>query len=144
MRRVADIMTTNCLTVTPLDNIYEAALVMKNHNLGFVPVVENGKLQGVITDRDLVVRGYAEKNPGSTSVMDVLSKDLVTVSPNVSVDEAAELMTNNQIRRLPVVENGKLIGILSLGDLAVRNIFVNEAGDALSGISESSEGAHFH
>lgn len=136
MRKIADVMTTGCVTVTPKDNLYEAAVAMRDHDIGFVPVVEGNRLLGVITDRDLVVRGYAEKHSGSTSVMDVLTEDVRTVSPNLSVDEAASLMSSEQIRRLPVVENGELKGIVSLGDLAVREIFVSEAGEALSGISE--------
>jgi CBS domain-containing protein len=136
MRKIADVMTTGCVTVSPKDNIYEAAVAMRDHDIGFVPVVEENKLVGVITDRDLVVRGYAGKHSGSTSVMEVISDDVQTVSPNLSVDEAVTLMAAKQIRRLPVVENGDLKGIVSLGDLAVREIFVSEAGEALSGISE--------
>ncbi len=136
MRKIADVMTTGCVAVTPKDNIYEAAVAMRDHDIGFVPVVEGNRLLGVITDRDLVVRGYAEKHSGSTSVMDVLTDNVRTVSPNLSVDEAAALMAAEQIRRLPVVEHGELKGIVSLGDLAIREIFVSEAGEALSGISE--------
>lgn len=136
MRKIADIMSTDCVTVTPQDNIYEAAVKMKEHDIGFVPVVEQGKLLGVITDRDLVVRGYAGKHSGSTSVMEVLTEDVDVISPNLSVDEAASIMAAKQIRRLPVVENGQLQGVVALGDLAVRDIFVSEAGAALSDISE--------
>jgi len=136
MRKIADIMSEGCVTVTPADNIYEAAVLMKDHDIGFVPVVDSGKLIGVITDRDLVIRGYAGKHSGSTSVMDVLTEEVRTISPNMSVDEAAEIMASEQIRRLPVVENGQLKGVVSLGDLAIREIFVNEAGEALSNISE--------
>jgi CBS domain-containing protein len=136
MRKIADIMSADCVTVTPKDNIYKVAALMKEHDIGFVPVVEGRKLMGVITDRDLVIRGYAVKLSDSTSVMEVMSDDVQTVSPNMSVDEAAALMASSQIRRLPVVENGQLQGIVSLGDMAVREIFVNEAGDALSDISE--------
>ncbi len=136
MRKIADVMTTGCVTLTPNDNIFEAAIAMRDHDIGFIPVVEGNKLVGVVTDRDLVVRGYAEKNSGSTSVMEVITKDVQTVSPNLSVDEAVTLMADKQIRRLPVVENGELKGVVALGDLAVREIFVSEAGEALSGISE--------
>jgi len=136
MRKIKDVMTTGCVTVTPKDNIYEAAIAMRDHDIGFVPVVEGDRLLGVITDRDLVIRGYAAKHSGSTSVMEILTDNVRTVSPNLSVDEAVSLMATEQIRRLPVVEHGELKGIVSLGDLAVREIFVNEAGEALSGISE--------
>ncbi|WP_123039944.1 CBS domain-containing protein [Cohnella candidum] len=142
MRKIADVMTEGCVTVTPKDNIYEAAVAMRDHDIGFVPVVEGKKLIGVITDRDLVIRGYAGKHSGSTSVMEVLSDDVQTVSSNLSVDEAVSLMGAKQIRRLPVVDNGELKGIVSLGDLAVREIFVSEAGEALSGISEHEHREH--
>jgi CBS domain-containing protein len=136
MRRISDIMTTECVTLTPNDNIYQAAVAMRDHDIGFLPVVEGRRLIGVVTDRDLVIRGYAEKHSGSSSIMEVITKDVLTVSPNLSVDEAASIMAEKQIRRLPVVENGELKGIIALGDLAVRDIFVSEAGEALSGISE--------
>ncbi|MBN2983467.1 MULTISPECIES: CBS domain-containing protein [Cohnella] len=136
MRKVSDVMSTDCVTVAPQDNIYECAVKMKDHDIGFLPVVEGRKLIGVITDRDLVIRGYAEKHPGSESVMTVLTEGVETISPDTSVDEAVSLMSSRQIRRLPVVSGGELQGVVSIGDLAIREIFVQEAGEALSGISE--------
>lgn len=138
MRKVSEIMTTDVVTVTPKDNVYEVAVKMKQHNVGYIPVVEEGgdKLLGVITDRDLVIRGIAEKHPGSTAVETVMTKGIKTVTSDTSVDEAAELMAEQQIRRLPVTEGERLIGSVSIGDLAVRNIFANEAGEALMHISE--------
>lgn len=136
MRKIADVMSTGCVTVTPKDNLYEAAVAMREHDIGFVPVVDGNRLVGVVTDRDLAIRGYANKHSGSTSITEVMSDDVQTISPNLSVDEAVSLMAAKQIRRLPVVENGELKGVVALGDLAVREIFVSEAGEALSGISE--------
>lgn len=136
MRKIADVMTTDCVTVSSQDNLYECAVKMRDHDIGFIPVVDGNKLIGVVTDRDLVIRGYAEKHSGSTSVTECMSQEVQTISPNLSVDEAASLMADKQIRRLPVVENGELKGIVSLGDLAIREIFVSEAGQALSSISE--------
>jgi len=135
-KTVKEIMSTNTVTATTQDNIYECAVLMKQHDIGFVPIVEGRKLVGVVTDRDLVVRGYAEKHSGSTSVTEVMTKDIRTVPSFMTVDECARLMADNQIRRLPVVEEGELVGVVSIGDLAIREIFVNEAGDALSAISE--------
>lgn len=137
MRTIRDIMSTDCVTVTTQDNIYEIALKMKNNDIGFVPVVEGRKLIGVVTDRDLVIRGYADKHSGSGSVDIVMSKDIKTIEPDMTVDDAARLMASNKIRRLPVVENGELVGVVAIADLAVREIFVNEAGEALSEISEN-------
>jgi CBS domain-containing protein len=91
-----------------------------------------------VTDRELVIRGYADKHSGSGAVKEVLSTDVTTAAPDTSVDDAAKLMASRKVRRLPVVENGKLIGVVAIGDLAVREIFVNEAGEALSEISEHS------
>ncbi|WP_090978467.1 CBS domain-containing protein [Paenibacillus sp. CF384] len=129
-------MSTDCVTATLLDNVYELAVLMKDHDIGFVPIVDGKKLIGVVTDRDLVVRGYAEKHSGSTAVSEVISKDVVTIDAKTTVDEAGKLMASHQIRRLPVVEDGNLIGIVAIGDLAVREIYVDEAGDALSSISQ--------
>lgn len=137
LKKVSEIMTNDVVTVTPQDNVYEVAVKMKENDTGFIPVVEGGdKLIGVITDRDLVIRGIAEKRPGSTAVDEVMTKGIKTASRDMSVDEAAELMAQQQIRRLPVCEGDRLIGIVSIGDMAVRNIFADNAGEALSEISE--------
>jgi CBS domain-containing protein len=135
-KTIKDIMSSECITATTQDNLYEVAVKMKQQDIGFVPILEGRKLIGVVTDRDLVIRGYAEKHSGSTSVSEVLTTDIKTISPSTSIDEAARIMAVNQIRRLPVVDKGELLGVVAIGDLAVREIFVNEAGEALSGISE--------
>lgn len=141
MRTIKDIMSTDCVTVTLEDNLFEAALRMKQNDIGFIPVVTGKKLVGVITDRDLVLRGYAEKHSGSTSIREVVSSEVATVSPETSVDEAAKLMARRKVRRLPVVSGGELVGVVAIADLAVREIFVNEAGEALSEISENVDHA---
>lgn len=92
----------------------------------------------MITDRDIVIRGVAEKHPGSSKVEDIMSHDLITVSPDTTSKEAAKLMADHQIRRLPVVENGELIGIVSLGDFAIRELTDDQAKDALTEISEQN------
>lgn len=136
MRKVKEIMSTDCVTATLKDNIFELAVKMKQFDIGFIPIVEGKKLIGVVTDRDLVVRGYAEKHSGSTAAAEVMTKDINTITSDTTTDDAAELMASKQIRRLPVVDNGELVGVLAIGDLAIREIFVNEAGEALSAISE--------
>ena len=113
---------------------------MKDYDVGAVPIVEEGKVLGIITDRDIAIRGVASKHPGSTKVTDIMSTSLVTVSPHTSVSEAADLMASKQIRRLPVVEDGRLVGMVSLGDLAVRQTLEQAANDALSEISENHGG----
>ncbi len=146
MKTIKDIMSTDCITATSKDNIYELAVLMKEHDVGFIPILEGKKLMGVVTDRDLVTRGYANKHSGSTSAMEVVTTDMITIDPSTHAQEAADIMAKNQIRRLLVVQNGELLGVVSLGDLAVRDIFVNEAGDALSSISEQEhrEPSSFH
>ncbi|MBB6282043.1 CBS domain-containing protein [Geobacillus subterraneus] len=136
MQTVRDVMSTDVQYCTPLDNIYEVAVKMREFHVGAIPIVDNGRLVGMITDRDLVVRGMAEKHPGSTAVTEVMSRDLVTLSPDDSVQKAADMMARHQIRRLPVVENGRLVGIVALGDLATNRYSDESAGRALSEISE--------
>ncbi|MFD1955090.1 CBS domain-containing protein [Paenibacillus thailandensis] len=133
---IKNVMTKDCVTATLQDNIYELAVLMKKHDTGFIPIVDGKRLIGVVTDRDLVVRGYAEKHSGSTSVEHVMTTEIETLPSDATADEAVELMAARQIRRLPIVDNGELVGIVTLGDLAVREVLMTEAGHALSGISE--------
>jgi CBS domain-containing protein len=137
VKTIRDIMAKDCVTVTLQDNVFEIAVKMKQHDIGFIPVVEGKKLIGVVTDRDLVVRGFAEKREGSTAVKQVMTENVKTIDTGTTIDEATRLMAEYQIRRLPVVENGELIGIVAIGDLAVRSKFEDEAGQALSEISEN-------
>ncbi|MDN9009891.1 CBS domain-containing protein [Brevibacillus laterosporus] len=138
-RTLREIMTENLATVTLLDNVYEVAVKMRDWNVGVIPVVnEQNDVIGVITDRDIVIRGLAEKHQGSTKIEEVMSTDIVLGTPEMTVDAAAKLMAQHQIRRLPVVDNGKLVGIVAIGDMAIRNILQDEAGEALAEISETA------
>ncbi|MDO7905267.1 CBS domain-containing protein [Paenibacillus sp. JX-17] len=139
MKKVQEFMSKNSVTVTPQDTIQETALKMKNHDTGFIPVVDgvgSDKLVGCITDRDIVIRGIAQKHNADCLVQEIMTTGIRTATAEMSVDEAAELMAEQQIRRLPVTEGERLIGVISIGDLAVRNIFADNAGQALSQISE--------
>ncbi|WP_211745338.1 CBS domain-containing protein [Paenibacillus sp. Marseille-Q4541] len=139
---VSEVMSTNIIPVSMDKHVYDIALNMKEHDIGFIPIVEtedHRKLVGVVTDRDLVLRGIASKHPGSTKVSEVMTKDVITVDSKASVDAAADIMAKHQVRRLPVVDNGQLVGILSLGDLATQSPFEDNAGIALTDIS-----AHTH
>jgi CBS domain-containing protein len=135
LKTVKDMMSTDCATVTTKDNVYEIAVKMKQFDTGFIPVVENNKLIGVVTDRDIVIRGIAEKREGSAAVSQVMSTDVQCIEPDASVQEAAKLMAQKQIRRLPVCENGRFLGVVSIGDLAVYDKSDEAAGKALSEIS---------
>jgi CBS domain-containing protein len=138
MEKIRDIMTDDIECCTLLDNVYEVAVKMKELNVGAIPIVDNEKLIGMITDRDIVIRGIAEKHPPSSKVEDIMSDNLITISPEATSREAVQLMAEHQIRRLPVVENGKLIGIVSLGDFAIRELTDDQAKEALTQISEQN------
>lgn len=137
---VADIMTREVQTVTGSTDLLTVARHMRDLNVGVIPVVENGQLLGIITDRDIVIRAVAMGiNAQAELVRDYMSPDPATVPPDLDVSAAAQLMAREQIRRLPVVEDGKLVGILSIGDVAVDAGRDQLAGDALEQISEPSE-----
>jgi CBS domain-containing protein len=136
MEKIRDIMTEQVECCTLLDNIFEVAVKMKELNVGAIPIVDKDKLVGMITDRDIVVRGVAEKHPGSTKVEDIMSDELITISPDATSQEAIKLMSEHQIRRLPVVEGGKMVGIVALGDFAIRELTDDQAKQALTEISE--------
>ncbi|MFZ7942173.1 MULTISPECIES: CBS domain-containing protein [Bacillaceae] len=138
MEKIREIMTDDVDCCTLLDNMFEVAVKMKELNVGAIPIVDQERLVGMITDRDIVIRGVAEKHPGSTKVEDIMSRTLVTVSPDTTSKEAAMLMAEHQVRRLPVVENGELVGIVSLGDFAIRELTDDQAKEALTEISEQN------
>lgn len=142
MQHLRDVMTTQVETCKPEDNIFEVAVKMKNEDCGAIPICKDDQLLGMITDRDIVIRAVAEKHPGSTQVTDIMSDRLITGTPDMSIDEAAKMMAEKQIRRLPIVENNRLVGIVALGDLAVNRGSMDEASFALSEISERPEVHH--
>lgn len=144
MTLIRDIMTDEVETCSLNDNIYEVAVKMKEWDVGVIPIVEGKRLVGILTDRDIVLRCIAEKNPPSSKVEDIMSENLFTVTPDTTTQEAARLMAKEQIRRLPVVENGELVGIVALGDLAVRDLTDNQAKAALSDISEPDDEQSVH
>src|SRR4051794_35472810 len=135
---IKDIMSKDIECCSLLDNMYEVAVKMKELNVGAIPIVDEKRLVGMITDRDIAIRGVAEKNPGSTKVEKIMSDQLATVTSDTTTQAAAKLMAQHQIRRLPVVEGDKLIGIVSLGDFATHQLTDEQAGQALSDISEQN------
>jgi CBS domain-containing protein len=132
---VAEVMTSNVDTCTPESSCNEVAVKMRDLNVGVIPICENEKLLGVVTDRDLVIKGLASNLGGNSSVSELITNDVVTGTKEMSVKEAANLMADHQIRRLPIVDSDKLVGIVSLGDLAVNNQSNGKAGKALEDIS---------
>jgi CBS domain-containing protein len=120
-RTVEEIMTTNPRTVNVDDTVLQAAQVMRDNDIGDVIVVEDGQVTGIVTDRDIAVRAVAEgRDPGSTTVGEIATTGVQAIEPDASVDDALRMMREHDIRRLPVVKNGRPVGIVSLGDLAVE------------------------
>ena len=134
--KIRDVMTPNPRTVSPNDTVRAAAMVMQEEDTGAVPVVDDGHVLAVVTDRDIVVRVVAEGGSFSSPVGDIATKSVICVTPEMSTSEASDLMSEHQIRRLPVVENDRLVGIVSIGDLAVKEGKDSRWGDTLQSISE--------
>lgn len=131
-RYLREIMTQRPVTVQATDTVTAAARSMRDGNIGDVVVLEEDRIQGILTDRDIVVRALAEgRDPARTTVGEICSRELTTLSPADAIAEAVKIMRDKAIRRLPVVEEGRPVGIVSLGDLAVER----DPESALGGIS---------
>lgn len=132
--QVKDIMTGHVIPIGAEESVEVAARTLAQYNIGALPVCgRDGSLCGMLTDRDIVTRCLAaNKVPGKTPVRDIMTSQVTSVKPDMDAQVAAHLMGRQQIRRLPVTENGKLCGILTLGDLAARNDSAMDAADALS------------
>ena len=135
---IKDIMSKSVVSIHPNESVEVAARTMTQYNIGVLPVCANGKLCGVITDRDIVTRCLAANRlPANTQVRQVMTQQVTTAGPDMEIGVAAHLMGRMQIRRLPVVEDGKLCGMVSLGDMAVHEETVMDAGDALADVSSN-------
>ena len=136
-KNVRDAMTSNPRSIEPSTTVNEAARLMKSEDVGSLPIVDGDQLVGMVTDRDIVIRVVAEgKDPQSTTVGEIASRDLVTIDPEQDLEEALRLMAQHQVRRLPVAEeDGRLVGILAQADVA------REGKDARTGqvVQEISE-----
>jgi CBS domain-containing protein len=120
-KSVREAMTASVSSVSPSHSLADAAEVMKGKDVGSVPVVEEGRLAGIVTDRDIVTRAVAERrDPKAVRVEEIASHDLVTVEPGQDLDEALALMAGHKVRRLPVLEEGRLVGMLAQADLALQ------------------------
>ncbi|CEG27054.1 CBS domain-containing protein [Bacillus sp. B-jedd] len=137
--KIKQVMTTDVETCTPDTPIFEIAKKMKELDVGVIPICEGDELKGLATDRDIVLNAIAEQWPLDTPISRVMTEDPVRGTVDMSAEEAAELMADVQIRRLPIVEQGRLIGIVSLGDLAIERNLTDDAGEALEEISEPSK-----
>jgi CBS domain-containing protein len=118
-KTISEVMTRDVRACEPTTTIVDAAKTMASEDVGPVPIVEDGRLTGIVTDRDIVVRVVAEgKDPTATTVSEIASSDLVTVSPDDDIDEVLSLMSERQVRRIPVVEGDRLVGIVAQADVA--------------------------
>jgi len=137
--KLREVMTHPVIRIHPDETVAVAARTLAHYNIGILPVCGgDGRLCGLVTDRDLVTRCLAAgRSPAGTPVRDVMTSQIISARPDLDTAQAAGLMGREQIRRLPVVENGKLCGMVSLGDLAQQQESSLDAGDALADISSS-------
>lgn len=135
--KLRDVMSNPVIRIRPDESVVVAARTLARYNIGALPVCGNdGRVCGLVTDRDIVTRCLASnRSPSTTTVRDVMTSQVVSARPDMDASLAAGLMGREQIRRLPVIENGKLCGMVSLGDLALKEESSIEAGDALTEIS---------
>lgn len=137
--KIRDVMTDSVIRIHPEETVDVAARTLTRCNIGALPVcTENGKVCGLLTDRDIVTRCLASgRSPETTRVAEVMTGQVISATPDMDTGAAAHLMGRRQVRRLPVIENGKLCGMVSLGDLAVREMSSLDAADALERISSN-------
>ena len=136
--KLREIMTKEVIRIHPEESVAVAARTLARNNIGILPVCgSDGRLCGLVTDRDLVTRCIASgRVPAQTPVREVMTTQILSARPDMDAFAAAQLMGRAQVRRLPVLENGRLCGMVSLGDLAVREETNPDASDALEGISK--------
>ena len=138
-RRCREIMTKSVRTASPGMSVREVGALMREGDMGAVPVVDSGKLIGIVTDRDIVVRVVAEGKGPETSVSEAMTADLFTVTPDDFVFEAIRLMGDKQVRRVPVInESGELAGIIAMADVALETEDEREIAETLEEISSGS------
>ena len=137
--KVKELMSGLVIRIHDKENVFVAARTLTHYNIGVLPVCSSdGKLCGVLTDRDIVTRCMAQgRDPEKTTVRQIMSPQVISVTPDMDSSTAAHLMGSRQVRRLPVVEDGKVCGMLSLADLAKREESIYDAADALTDITES-------
>ena len=137
--QVRDLMNPSVVSITPSESASLAARLLSRHNVGSLPVCgEDGGLRGIVTDRDIILRCVAaEEDPLKTQVKDIMTRNCAVVSPDDDAREATLLMAAKQVRRLPVLEGGKVVGMVSLGDLAKCGRYEMEISRALTDISEN-------
>jgi CBS domain-containing protein len=135
-KSIRDVMSSNPCAIDADKPVAYAAKMMKQEDVGLAPIVEGDRLVGTLTDRDIVLRVVAEgKDPQTVTAREVASTDLVTIDPQQDLDEALRLMASNRVRRLPVVEEGRLVGVLAQADVA-REAKEQQTGQLVEDISQ--------
>jgi len=134
---VKDIMSNDIVSLDSEDSIERAAQLMKQFDVGSIPVCSQEKLVGIITDRDITLNSVATgQNVNQQKISDVMTSNPVTGTPDMDIHDAARIMSEQQIRRLPIIQNNNLVGIVSLGDISVQPNLQDNAEEALKNISE--------
>ena len=137
--RCREIMTSNVRTATRDMSLRDVAVTMRNGDMGSIPVIENGKLVGIVTDRDIVVRAIADGKDSTTQVGEAMTTEIFSVRPDDFAFEAIRLMGDKQVRRVPVVdESGALAGIIAMADVALEMEDEREIAETLEEISSGS------
>lgn len=145
--KVQDCMTEKTICVKPETNIYDVSKIMGDNHIGCVPVCDNNdKIVGILTDRDIILRGIAcDKDIKSTPVSEIMTTKVVRISPDTDINDAGDIMARNQVRRIPVVTDEKVVGMLSLGNLA-QNLSINSQtlGNTLESICDCDKKEVYH
>ena len=136
---VKEIMSSDIVSLNASDTIERAAQLMKQHDIGSIPVCSNNRVVGIVTDRDITMRSTAEGNKSQQTVSDIMTANPVVGKPDMDIHDAAKLMSEKQIRRLPIVDNNTLVGMVSLGDISLEPGLQENAGKTLQNISRDSD-----
>lgn len=140
--KIKDIMSKELASSNSDDTVEHAAQLMKQYDVGSVPVCKDDKLIGVVTDRDIAIRSAASgQNPEQQKVSDIMSKVPIVGNSEMDVHSAARMMSENQVRRLYIVDSGRLSGVVALGDISTQQTFEDNAGEALKNISKPNNAA---
>jgi len=135
MRKMRDIMSPAPVCMTPGESVSAAARAMKQHGIGTVLLLDEGRLTGLVTDRDITVRVLAEnRDPQATRIGDICSREMVILAPDDDVAEAARIVRDRAVRRIPVLQDGTPVGVVSIGDLALDK----DASSTLSAVSAAA------
>jgi CBS domain-containing protein len=141
MVKATDVMTRAVATCAPDTTLAQVAVTMRDHNIGDVLVMSDGELRGIVTDRDLSLRGLtSDEDPRDMPIKKVMTPHVISGQPDWSLDKVANVMARHQVRRLPIVQDGAVVGILSLGDVALHSTKKGKVAESLEAISESSRG----